>query len=380
MSSSSKRPSRQKSQSSGKPAGGAARQSPKARPDGSRWYAEVVPGLEDVARAELARLGAAALHVAGGGLRFTATDMKRLRKASTVPAVYLSLTFDVPRPKALLGHADMTRLAEAVKLVAGEHGGGSELSGGPFDGLRLAAAGADSPVMKRLGEELARMVGLGFEQAEGELLVRLRSDPAGGGWEALVRLTPRPLSARRWRVCNRAGGLNACVAAAMNELVGSRRSDRYLNLMCGSGTLLVERALAGPARCLVGVDIDPAAVACAERNLGAAGVDDRCELTVADVGRLTPAQFAGAGPFDVITVDAPWGDAVGRHADNARLYPLLLDKAHELSAPHARFALLTHEVRLARRVAADQERWRLVRELQVAHGGHNPLLMLFELR
>lgn len=306
--------------------------------------------------------------------------MKRVRAARTVAALYLSVTFDVPRPKALLGHSSMTRLALAVTEVAGEHGKGSALSGGTFGGLRLAAAGAESPVMKRLGEELATLAGLGFDQAEGELLVRLRPDPRSRGWEALVRLTPRPLSARSWRVCNRAGGLNASVAAAMNELVGVRRSGRYLNLMCGSGTLLVERALAGAARSLVGVDVDPAAIACAERNLNAAGVADRCELLTADVAQIEPSRLKGSGPFDVITADAPWGDAVGHHADNTRLYPMLLSKAAEVAAPHARLALLTHEVRLARKVVAEQRNWNQVRELQVAHGGHHPLLLLLERR
>ena len=34
----------------------------------------------------------------------------------------------------------------------------------------------------------------------------------GEGWEVLVRLTPRPLTARPWRVCNWPGALNAVVA------------------------------------------------------------------------------------------------------------------------------------------------------------------------
>lgn len=340
------------------------------------WFAELVSGLEEVGSNELKRLGAGKLRRVADGVRFEADDMVRVSRARTVAALYLALTFDVPRPKALLGDAAFRKLVAAVKRVAGEGGAGTELSGGPFDGLRLAAAGKESPVMQRLGEELARATGLGYDPEDGELLVRLRPDPLGRGWEALVRLTPRPATARWWRVCNRAGGLNAAVAAGMNELAGVKRGDRYLNLMCGSGTLLVERALAGPARRLVGVDIAPAAVACAERNLVAARVSDRCELITADVADLGPELTAGAGPFDVITADAPWGDAVGRHADNRRLYPLLFAKAAELAAPHARFVLLTHEVKLVRALVADLAGWRLRRELQVAHGGHHPLLLV----
>jgi len=344
------------------------------------WFAELVGGLEEVGVNELVRLGAGKVRRVADGARFETGAIRRLLQARTVAALYRSLAFDVPRPKALLGDAALRRLAAAVREVAGERGRGTELSGGGFDGLRLAAAGKDSAVMRRLGEELARAAGLAYDPEGGELLVRLRPDPLGQGWEALVRLTPRPLTARSWRVCNRAGGLNAAVAAAMNDLGGVGRQDRYLNLMCGSGTLLVERALSGPAARLVGVDREPAAVACAQRNLAAAGVDKRCELVTADVAALSSELTASSGPFDVVTADAPWGDAVGHHADNRRLYPELFAKAAELSAPNARFVLLTHEVKLVRALLPRLDAWRLQRELQVAHGGHNPLLLVLARR
>ncbi len=340
------------------------------------WFAELIQGLEDVGVRELERLGARQVRRVADGARFEAQDVQRVLRARTVAAFYLQLTFGVPRPKALLGDAALRRLTAAVGSVAGERGAGTDLSGGPFDGLRLAAAGKDSPVMRRLGEELARAAGLGYDPEEGELLVRLRPDPLGAGWEVLLRLTPRPATARWWRVCNRAGGLNAAVAAAMNELAGSKRVGRYLNLMCGSGTLLVERALAGPARRLVGVDVDPGAITCAERNLAAARVAERCELITADIADLGAELTAEAGPFDVVTADAPWGDAIGRNADNRQLYPRLFAKAAELAAPHARFVLLTHEVKLVRALLRDAQGWELLHETQVAHGGHNPLLLV----
>lgn len=341
-----------------------------------------MPGLEEFGRAELQRLGAGRLTAAADGVRFAApADLERVMRARTVAAFYLSLGFPVPRPKALLGDAAFKRLAAAVTRVAGPHGAGTPLSGGRFRGLRLAAAGADSPVLRRLGEELARAVGLNLDADQGELLVRLRPDPLGEGWEALVRLTPRPATARAWRACNRPGGLNAAVAAAMNELAGVRPDDRYLNLMCGSGTLLVERALRGPARSLVGVDVEPTAISCAEANLLAAGASDRCELLVGDVTRdADVAELAARGPFDVVTADAPWGDAIGRNVDNRALYPLLLAAAARVAAPKGRFVLLTHEVRLMRGLLPASEEWRLERELQVAHGGHNPLLLLLKRR
>ncbi|MFO7545611.1 MAG: methyltransferase domain-containing protein [Trueperaceae bacterium] len=336
--------------------------------NGTEYVADVVEGLEEVARVELATIGARAIEGAEGGLRFSVRgNTPRLSDLTTVQAVSLALRFDVPRPKALLGDAHFRRLLAGVSAV---------VRAGRFDGFRFAAAGADSSVFQRLAGALAGATGLPHRPEDGELLLRIRPDRARDGWEVLVRLTPRPLSTRPWRVCNRPGGLNATVAAAMNDLACSGDADRYLNLMCGGGTLLVERALAGPAARIVGVDVDQEAIACARANLRAAGVLERCELVLADVTRLALPDDGALldGSFDVLVADAPWGDAVGHHRENVTLYPALLEAAALLAAPGARFALLSHEVRLTRRLLAESGSWRVERSFQVGHGGHHPLL------
>lgn len=329
------------------------------RPPSAREFEiEVLEGLGPFARQELEALGVQIVAEGRDGVRVSARSSRRLLELRLASAVYLRLGFDVPRPKALLGDASFRRLAAAVREVAG---------GASFRGLRFAAAGAGSTVFARLGHALSEATGLAFEPESGELLVRVRR-ASGGGWEVLLRLTPRPLSARAWRVCNRPGGLNATLAVAMNRLAGGGPAERYLNLMCGSGTLLVERALDGPAGALVGVDVDAGAVACARDNLEAAGVLGACRLLHADALSAPLPDDA----FDVITADLPWGDAVGTHEDNRRLHPAVLEAAARLAAPDARLAVLSHELRLLRAVLGGQHRWRLEREVKVAHGGHFP--------
>lgn len=337
------------------------------RGSGAGWYfAELVAGLEEFGRAELKRLGAGRLQSAGDGVRFAApANLASVLRASTVAAFYRSVIFAVPRPKAILGDEAMRRLLKEIGAVTA--------SGNRFDGFRIAAAGASSAVFVRLAEQLARATGL-TQHEGGELLLRVRPDPLSEGWEVLIRLTPRPASARAWRVCNRPGGLNAVVAAAANQLVGVRANDRYLNLMCGSGTLLVERALAGKAQRLVGVDSAADALECSRANLRAAGVLERCELLQGDALTLQLPEAS----FDVLLADPPWGDAVGHNRANRELYPALLSAAARLAAPGARFGLVTHEVRLARQLLADESVWRVKRELQFEHGGHHPLLLLLE--
>ena len=185
-----------------------------------------------------------------------------------------------------------------------------------------------------------------------------------GGWEVLTRLTPRPLSARDWRVCNLPGGLNACLAVAMNDLAQVKPGERYLNAMCGSGTLLIEQALANKAERLVGVDLDAEALECARQNINAAGLSSLVVLKQADATALDLENS-----FDVVTADVPWGDTVGSHATNAALYPAFLAEMVRVTTPKARFVVLTHDLKLFKDVLAKQGVWQARAEVRVFHGG-----------
>lgn len=328
---------------------------------------EVLEGLVPYARREVEALGATVMAEHDDGLTVRAVGTDALLALRLASAVYLRLHFEVPRPKALLGDRHFRRLLAGVREVAGR---------GRFDGFRFAAAGADSAVFRRLARALQEATGLRFDADGGELLLRVRPVPEGSGWEVLVRLTPRPLSARSWRVCNRAGGLNATLAAAMVAASRPRPGDRFLNLMCGSGTLLAERFLAGAATGLTGLDVDADALACARANLEAAGAAGACRLVHGDI-REAPLD---RGAYDVIVADLPWGDAVGSHADNRSLHPAVLEAADRLGGPEARVVLLNHELKLFRRVLAEQGWWRVASERRVAHGGHYPHLYVLRRR
>lgn len=341
----------------------------------TRYFAEVVKGIEDLASAELAELGALDVTQGDGGVRLRHPRASRLLGAGMVSAVYRELRFDVSRPKALLGDAAARRLAAAVTEVAGGMGT-----------FRLAAAGAESTVFRRLAAGLESATGLREDGDAGDMLIRVRPfrDGGAGGWEVLLRLTPRPLSTRAWRTCNRPGGLNATVAVALNELLAGGARGSYLNLMCGSGTLLVERALAAPHRRLVGVDLEPSALTCAAENLASAGVGQDAELMVADVRdpdlveRLLNGHDGGEQRFAAVAADAPWGDAVGSHHGNEELHEALFRVSAQLIAPRGRLGLVTHEVRLLRRVLERHPGWRVVSRRQVEHGGHNPVMLVLE--
>ena len=77
----------------------------------------------------------------------------------------------------------------------------------------------------------------------------------------------RPHSARDWRVCDYPGALNATIANVMVNMPGTTVDDRFLNICCGSGTLMVERLHSGAARHVVGLDSNIDTLRCAGANL-----------------------------------------------------------------------------------------------------------------
>jgi len=179
--------------------------------------ADVLEGLERIAELELSESfgGRVRFEDAArpGALRFSyAGDLADLLKLRSVVAVYGVQYFAIPRPKGLLGNQQFGELSGAISAVIGL------APSGAYATLRLSAAGEDSSVLTRLKEQLAQRFGLAVAADEGDLLIRLRRARGGDGWETLVRLTPRPLATRAWRVCNWPGALNASLAYAMIAL------------------------------------------------------------------------------------------------------------------------------------------------------------------
>jgi tRNA (guanine6-N2)-methyltransferase len=357
-----------------RPSPGPRRPPPAPPPDEPRYEieADVLEGLEQIAQDELidrfgdrVRLERAARP---GALVFSYTgELADLLALRSVVAVYGVQYFAIPRPKALLGNQQFGELSGAISAAI-------ELAPpGAYSTLRLSAAGEDSAVLTRLKEQIAQRFGLGVAADEGDLLIRLRRASGGGGWEALVRLSPRPLATRAWRVCNWPGAMNASLAYAMVALTRPAPDDVVLNIACGSGTLLIERLLAGRAQQAIGCDTDLASLECARSNLQAAGLEQAPRLEGWDAGAMP----LGDASIDMICADLPFGQLVGSHRENQELYPRVFAEAARVARPGARMVLLTHEVRLLERTAEQfAQQWRLLDLLRVRSSGMTPAVAL----
>tara|TARA_Y100000814_G_scaffold226691_2_gene170637 strand:- start:246 stop:1259 length:1014 start_codon:yes stop_codon:yes gene_type:complete len=329
------------------------------------YETEFLDGLAPFVLKELVELGGISIKKMKNSFRFrfkkNSEELSRLR---TVVSVYRFLQYDISRPRALLGDHNLRRLVEAITEIS---------SSGDFNSFRFSAAGKTSEVFQRLGRTLKGLTRLRFDPDGGDLLIRIRRKTSNNGWEVLLRLSSRPLSARSWRVCNLPGGLNATVAVAVNTMLGISPNDRYLNAMSGSGTILIERALAGPSGSLLGCDCDTRALDCTRQNLKAAGLEG-IEVLKADATSMPVPE----GSFDVVSVDLPWGDAIGSFKSLNDLYPAFLTEMHRIISPGGRIVLISHDLKRFDAFLRTQTGWREKHQFQVFHGGHHPKVYLLE--
>ena len=327
---------------------------------------EVLEGCGDSALQEARELGAVR-RVGPTELVLRCEDLDAVRSLRRVVAASTSLTVPARRPRELLETSVQQRLGELLEQIRRQR------PRQRFRALRLEAAGAGTPDMRRLADALAEQAGLPVD-GDGDLVVRVRKGAAPVTWQVLLRTTPRPLSTRAWRTENYPGAVGATIAATVLDLLRVGEEDSLLDMTCGSGTFLVEQLHAAvPARA-VGVDLDPAALDAARAHQRAARRKGRIEWVEGDV-RSVPLEPG----FTRIVTNPPWGTLLGEHATNEELLARLLDRAAELAAPEARLGVLTHEItRMHRVLETAPAGWRPVGEHRFFQKGHHPRLFLLE--
>lgn len=340
----------------------------------SRWFceAEVVEGLAEFGKQELRELF-------GQQVIFNRTtsemldsfrfvfdgDLRKLVGLRCIEAVYLIRQYAIPRPKGLLGDANWRVFREQIETVMG-------LWPGQFHSFYLAAAGSGSRVMGRIREQIAVMTQLNPVDERGDLLIRIVPALKANGWETRIRLTPRPLSARSWRICNYEGALNATAARAMALMTKVPDGRTWLNLACGSGTIAIEAAEVMGNASLLALDRAERPLHCALQNYAAAEPPLKISFIRGDASALPLPTHS----VDGLCADLPFGQRVGSPEENRMLYPLVLMEAGRVARRGARFALLTHQIRLIEMLLNEQSLWRVERIVRLNLRGLHPRLYI----
>lgn len=160
--------------------------------------------------------------------------------------------------------------------------------------------------------------------------------------------------------------INPVVAACLARLAYTAPNATVFDPVCGSGTLLIERALLDEATQLLGIDISSHAIAATRTNLRAAEVEQRVRLTVGDAREVTDWPVC-----DEIIANLPFGLRTSRfELDLEPLYADILAHTAERLRPGGRAIFYTTHADLFE-TALEPQRDRLhVREhLRVLGGG-----------
>jgi tRNA (guanine6-N2)-methyltransferase len=308
------------------------------------YYALTVPGMEELAADELRRAGADVRGVISridrrdGVVLFAAPDIRRALRCGTLEDV-CQVLLDVPTPPAISAPKQLAALLDRVALEAALVA---------HNALRPKRHGRSYKVVCRVAgkhpfrrEDLA----LAFERAvhaalprwvavEGKSAVEVWVHVAGPRTIVGLRLSGDELAQRTWKHAHLPASLKPSVARALILLAETRPGDVMLDLMCGAGTILRERADAGPARLILGGDSDREALAAAREN-----VRRTAELARWDATRL-PLRDACV---DAVVTNPPYGRQHEAVPGIDRLYARSLREAARVLRPGGRAVVLTGE-------------------------------------
>jgi len=134
--------------------------------------------------------------------------------------------------------------------------------------------------------------------------------------------------------------LRPALAAAMVALTDPTPRDIFVDPMAGAGTILAERAAAGPFAEIHGGDLSGEALSAMQENLR--GVRGAIHLSRWDARRLPFEQ----GEVDKVAVNLPFGRQIGEPASLPELYRGVLAEIVRIVRPGGRLVVLVDDVRL----------------------------------
>lgn len=274
-------------------------------------------GFLDILMEELRDLGFAP--TAEHGAAAVVTDrIDRVYRSNCMAEALLPIAFDVPLDAATIAQRAGTMPGERYRI---------ELRGYTRDRRKLIAALA------------AALPGQNNPSAyDTELRVDCRMDRADLYWKLWNVADQR----YPWRQRTVSASIHPATASCLVRYAKkfeNRERPRVLDPFCGCGSLLFAREALGPCRVLVGVDKSGTAVESARTNARAG--KSRASFVTKDALR-----FEAREGFDLILSNLPFGNRVGNHEDNTRLYDRFVRRLPELLSPGGTAVLYTMEYKL----------------------------------
>lgn len=195
---------------------------------------------------------------------------------------------------------------------------------------------------------IARGPGRRWKLVEDDSDIEVWANILGSTFLCGVRLSERTMRHRAYQVVNLPAALRPSVAAAMVWLTHPAPTDRFVDPMCGSGTILAERMLAAPYAEVRGGDIAPQSVEAATENLNTLHQPFRVEAW--DARKLPLA----AASVDKLSTNLPFGKQISSPAEIRRLYPAFFGEVSRVLKPGGLATVLSSEYELIKTTLRQQ--------------------------
>lgn len=161
---------------------------------------------------------------------------------------------------------------------------------------------------------------LGLVDSPSNYDIEITVDLTGDAAELLIKPSFLPDARFKYRAKDVGAALDPVIAACLARLVRTGASASCLDPTCGSGTILIERAILDNGILLTGIDISPTAIDAAETNILAAGLQGRIRAIRGD------ATNSDLWPdVDEIVANLPFGLRTGHEQLNLdKLYKAIV--------------------------------------------------------
>ena len=162
-----------------------------------------------------------------------------------------------------------------------------------------------------------------------------------------LRLSDRTMRHRYKKKVELPASLRPSVAAAMVFLTQPEADDVFMDPMCGSGTILLERLGGGPSKEILGGDIQPDRVNASRQNMPPPKKGRKMrELSIRQWdARQLPLDDA---VVDKIATNLPFGKQVGSKRELEALYNDVFSEFQRVVKPGGRIVLLSSEYELVK--------------------------------
>jgi len=324
-------------------------------------------GLAKALSEELSELGFAPYAVKSDRLRVKTRDIPSLYQARCFFEVLFPLVTGLPlRPAAAA-----SCVGRMTSLMASAHEGEPpyryrvELKGYTGDRPEFLKATAAA-----LAEKCGDLVN-SVSTYECELRLEAREDtPLMDAYLKLYTYEDTRFSYRKNAL---PASMHPATAAAILKYADKYLSvnARVLDPCCGSGTFLIERSLLSPCQSLTGVDIADKACEIARENARIA----QCPAKFVHNDFL---RFTAKRPYDEVIANLPFGNRVGNHKQNERLYAGLVAALPEWLKPGGTAILYTMEHTLLNKCLKEEKRLMLLERTRTEAGGLTPGIFILK--